>query len=319
MLVSAALFLSASCQKEVNPNDLSNADATVTVTVNLHEGINTKAIADGSTVDKVYFEIWSEGFSKKIDNDEKSITDKKATFDFKLVRGVKYSFVFWACDSDANIYSWTDLDKITINYGDADGASGHAVGNKESRDAFTGILNTDPINGNESFEVTLKRPFAQLNFGTNDMTGTSVGDITLNKTTITVYGLAGIFNATTGLGETTTDVTFVSTAAPDENTLTIDSDDYKYLSMNYLLPLNSHAATPKVEATFNISYKGTETTDVKHTFEAVPIKANYRTNIIGSLFTASGTVTTTLDPVFATPAGQVTVNADGTSTTTPLP
>ena len=319
MLASAALFLSVSCQKEVNPSDLSNADATVTVTVNLPEGINTKAIADGATVDRVYFEIWSDGFVNKIYSADSAIIEKEATFDFKLVRGVVYSFVFWACDRDAEIYTWTDLIEITVNYGDGGGLAGHATGNNESRDAFTGTYTTTAIAGDETFEVTLKRPFAQLNFGTDDMTGTSVGDITLNSVNIKVYGLATTFDATTGLGgSTTTDVTFVSAGVPTETTLTIDSQDYSYLSMNYLLPSNSLSATPKVDATFNITYNTTETENVVHTFAAVPVKANYRTNVVGSLFTAAGKVTTSVAPAFETPAGQVTVKDDGTVVTTPI-
>lgn len=315
MLASAAL-LAVSCQKEVNPEDLSNADATVTVTVNLPDGINTKAIGDGTTVDKVYFEIWSQGFVKKLYKAESSISEMKASFEFQLVRGALYSFVFWACDSDAGIYTWDSLKEITINYGDGAGMGGHAAGNNESRDAFSGTYNTAQIVGDETLAVNLTRPFAQLNFGTDDMAGTSVGDITLNSSTIKVYGLAQKFDATTGLGgEETADVTFNATGVPAE-TLTIDKE-YKYLSMNYLLPSNNSAATPKVDATFNITYQD-ETKDVNHSFAAVPIKANYRTNIIGSLFTASGSVTATIVDDFATPAGQVTVNKDGTNTITPI-
>lgn len=315
VLASAALALAASCQKEVNPYDLSNADTPVTVTVQLPDGINTKAYGDGTTVDKVYFEIWSKGFETKIAELTTSIGDSGATFNFQLVRGAIYSFVFWAVNGANEVYQWSALSNINIEYNklNADSA-GNPAGNQESMDAFYGNYTTEAIKGNESLSVTLKRPFGQLNFGTDDMSASSVGQITVNSTKIQVSGLAKTFDATKGIGGGSQDITFVSNVLPTETHITVGNVSYTYLSMNYLLPSGSTGATPAVKADFNITY-GTETKDVTHEFAAVPIKANYRTNIVGSLFTATGTVTTTIDPAFETPAGQVTVNQNGTNET----
>lgn len=320
LLSALAIFAAVSCEKEVDPCDLSEADAPVIVSVQIPDGIQTKAYGDGLTVDKVYFEIWSEDFGSKIYEAESALSDKSATFDFKLVRGVKYSFVFWAIKEQnrtAEVYSWENLSAITLNYGklNAD-ANGNPAGNSEVLDAFYSFYTTDPIKGGENLNVTLKRPFAQLNIATDDMTGTTVGDITLNSSSITVDGIANVFNATTGLGSDAKIITFVSSAKADGE-LVIDSKTYSTLSMNYLLPSGNESATTKVTAKFNITYNTSETKDVTQKLD-VPIKANYRTNVVGSLFTAAGSVTTSINPAFATPAGQVTVNPDGTTTTTPI-
>ncbi len=65
MLVMAALFISASCQKEVTQFDESKADALVTFSVNLPDELGTKAISDGFTATDLLYEVYYLSFASR--------------------------------------------------------------------------------------------------------------------------------------------------------------------------------------------------------------------------------------------------------------
>lgn len=300
VLAAAALTLSASCQKEVNPYDLGNADTPVTVTVQLPEGINTKAYGDGTQVDKVYYEIWTEGFEKRVYPEtgkaNVELVNNTATIEFVLVRGGVYSFVFWAMDDSAQ-YEWETMKAIDMKYTASD--TGIAEGNIETRDAFYGT-ETITITAGTSANVTLKRPFAQLNFGADDMDTSVAGTLTLTSSSVIVENVATKFDATSGNGSAGSPITFTATGAALTESL---DDTYTRLSTNYILPVGKNEkAVVKVAATFVATDETAKEYSVTHTFEELPIQQNYRTNVTGAIFTAKGSVTTTVSAGFDAPA-----------------
>lgn len=302
VLASAALALAASCQKEVNPYDLSNADTPVTVTVQLPDGINTKAYGDGQTVKKVYYEIWTEGFANKVypetENTYAELTEGSATIEFTLVRGGVYSFVFWAM-ADGAPYTWDDMTAIKLNYASDD--TGTATGNEETRDAFCATENITVTAGVRQ-TVTLKRPFAQLNFGADDMESTTAGTLTLTQSSVQVEKIASVYDATKGEGKETIDINFTATGGALSDALTTGNESYTRLSTNYIIPLGANAkSVVKVSATFTATDKTSTTYNVTHNFTELPIQQNYRTNVTGAIFTAKGSVTTEIDENFAPP------------------
>lgn len=303
VLASAALALAASCQKEVNPYDLSNADTPVTVTVQLPDGINTKAYGDGQTVKKVYYEIWTKGFVNKVypetGDTYAELSEGSATIEFTLVRGGVYSFVFWAM-ADGAPYTWDDMTAIKLNYTSDD--TGTATGNEETRDAFCATVNIT-VTAGVSQTVTLKRPFAQLNFGADDMESTTAGTLTLTQSSVQVEKIASVYDATKGEGKEDININFTATGGALSEALTTgNNESYTRLSTNYIIPVGANAKSlVKVSATFTATDATSTKYHVTHNFTELPIQQNYRTNVTGAIFTAIGSVTTDIEENFDTP------------------
>ena len=303
MLAMAALFLSASCQKEALTHDLDKADAVVTFNVNIPEGIQTKAISDGTTAKNLSYEVWYGEELIEKSYKEIKLVGLKATLEFRVVRGLEYTFVFWA-DSETSPYTWHNLKSINMEYGSANN------GNSEDRDAFFGnikiSLPDDADANNNNYTVTLTRPFAQLNFVSTDYTngmtinGTTISTIELVNSTINLNKVAQTFDASNGETDTVGS-TAQFTANSLVNQTFDDGTKGTWISMNYILPIKgTDTIGVTADFTLNIKTEDNETLSVNPTTlkfnTGVPVKTNFRTNIIGNLFTEGGAITVNVDP-----------------------
>ena len=160
----AAMVLAGSCQQELNP--VTDGDTTVTFSVAAGD-VATKAIADGTNVDALYWEIYGTDVKTAAaplgNGSTKERVDGKFTVTLKLLADQEYNIIFWAQVDGNNHYEWTDLRNISIK--DASDIDA----NDESRAAFFKVYNFTTENGvsiNET--VTLKRPFSQINLGSTD-------------------------------------------------------------------------------------------------------------------------------------------------------
>ena len=270
------LFASASCQQEIIPDGV-NGDAVVSLSVAVPDAV-TKVVGDGTNVDYLYYEIWSDNngaLEKELLASGKERTAAK-TFDLELtlVSDQTYHFLFWAqCGQNNSCYDVTDLTKVKVNYD-------NAAGNDESRAAFF-AYKTIKVEGAVKETIYLKRPFAQLNFGTSTLKSSFMDeDVKVSSSTITVKKPATVFDLVNGVGGTPAANDVVFTAGEfklDPTTLSVSDKDYNYLSMNYFL-VDGETNTVDVDAEFVTDF-GT----VSHEFTFVPVAENYRTNIVGDL------------------------------------
>lgn len=294
-LVSLAV---ASCQKpELGP--VPGGDANVVFTVSTANQA-TKAIADGTNIDVLHWEIYGtdietadgplgEGTIQDADG------NKEFTVELDLVADQEYNIVFWAQVDGQNHYDVTDLRNVAIkDYADE-------KANDETRAAFFAVHNFQTENGvtiNET--VYLYRPFSQINLGATtlktSLNQVNGGNIDVKSTQITVTSIAMSFNTLTGKGEGEKVVTFKHAATPiDAETLKVNDVDYYWLGMNYLIVNgDSDAATVDIEVETNMG-------KVSHTVSNVPIKENYRTNILGNLLTTGATFKVVVDEDFQEP------------------
>ena len=190
----AGVFTAASCQK--NPAlDVTDGDGVVTLTVKMPEILETKAdmsISQAENADILYYEIWNSDWSQQLypkDGELASadVVNKEATIEVSLITDQIYNFIFWAQDKDHDAYDVTDLQNIGIDYSVI-----AADGNQDKYDAYYSVERFD-VKGSIKETVTLYRPFAQLNFGASKMTSL-FGDIVVNRSEITVEGLAPTFS-----------------------------------------------------------------------------------------------------------------------------
>ena len=121
-----------------------------------------------------------------------------------------------------------DAQTLTVDYSDA-------KSNDEARDAFFGNA-TVTVKGAMSENIILKRPFAQLNIGTNDMAEAQTAGLNTEalKSSVKVSGIFSSMNLMTGEVSNSVDVTFGSNAIPEEK-FTVEGNEFDYLALNYLL------------------------------------------------------------------------------------
>ena len=312
--VVLAVLAVAACQKEnlgeVAP-DGREADVTLDL---LAPQIVTKSYGDGTTAKTVYVHVYqqdatggltyiqpaAEGASLKTPSQSLTLNGLKATYSTRLVTGQTYTFVLWA-QADKAPYTYnTDAQTITVDYASA-------KGNDESRDAFYNVLPNVKIEGAYTASVQLSRPFAQLNFGAADYEEAKAAGLTVTDATVTLTHAATSLNLLDGTTAGDETVTFASAALPENANLTAGGKNYKYVAMDYVLVGKS--AKTLSEVTLNLTATGTQSTTPEFTYSNVPLQANYRTNIVGNLFTSPAEVNITVDPAFDAPDYDMVVGA----------
>ena len=218
----------------------------------------------------------------------------QAQLSLQLATGKSYDFVFWAdaYGQDAEQSPYTidyGAKTITVDYATA-------LANDEQRDAFYSVIQGLAVTTSVSKDVTLTRPFAQINVGTEDFSAAAESGLQTAslKTKMTIKNVPTTLNLANGTTSEQTDVTFTSNTIPTES-LVVSGKTYNYLAMNYLL-----VGTDKT--TTNISFEFTDgATTSTRTFSNVPIQRNYRTNIIGSILTQNLDFDIEVDPGFNEP------------------
>lgn len=290
LLVMTAAVIAVSCTKVDNPA-FAGMDAEVAFSISTSE-ISTRAYGDGTSATSLYYGVYTvdeqntftlvEDLSKT--NESVSINGQ-ANINIKLVNGRKYSVVFFAKAASGSVCSvdWSTL-KMTYS---------PTTANQESYDAFYAYVEPFEVTGAIQKNVSLKRPFAQLNIGTSDDYAVSDIAVTISSSNNTLDLKSGEVSYT-GEAEAT-GITYAKNGTPTNETF--PKDGYKYLSMNYILV----GAEPEVaDITMSVN-DGTYTREFKN----VPLRRNYRTNIYGPLFTVNGDFGLDIENGFESPDNEV--------------
>ena len=298
-----------SCQKELL-SPATQEGQEVAVSLDLTTPLmGTKAYADGQSVDVVHVHVYQKDASGNLtyiapaeqENDpetpSKDVTMSSnctATYSTRLVTGQTYTFVFWAEKKDNGHYTYNpETQTVAVSYA-------NATGNDESRDAFYAVLKDVKITGAYSASVTLKRPFAQINFGvtTEDLDAAALAGVTVNGAAVKLTGIENSINLLYGTVSGSDEVTFVNTALPNA-TFTVAGKSYNYVAMDYVLVGNG--AKTLSDVTLTLATTENDIVTPEYTYTSVPLQGNYRTNIVGSLFTSPADINITVNPAFGNP------------------
>ncbi|MBO5406352.1 MAG: hypothetical protein J6A27_02445 [Bacteroidales bacterium] len=329
MLAMAGMLFATSCSQEELPDVPSTDDyVSAKFTIGTTDGIGTRAtIGNGTKADKVACAVYDE-IGTELKNLYKvvNVVDKKATYEVRLAKGQKYRVAFFAYNSTADAYTVTDLKDITVK--DSQNS------NNENRDAFTAYVDVDATVNAIEEDVTLYRPFAQLNLGVDNTEWTDAENagVTVAKSKIVVTNVYNRFsaydNAIVATAEPVT-MTFAMNNIPTED-LEVDVDrdgsigndeKFKYLALNYLLV--GDAGTEKSLTDVEFVWENADASKTNNPtthFKNIPVQRNYRTNIIGKLLTNPATFNIIIDEDFInSPAEDYIVSVwDGESATTPV-
>ena len=298
-LAAAALtLLAVGCNKEQVAEVPDGQMVDVTFTAALPGEMATKAIGDGMTAKNLYVSVYENDAEKtKLELDKTAtFTDLKTQVTFSLVKGKTYNFVFWAQAAEGAPYDVTDLKNIKISYEGAEA-------NDEKRDAFYTTRKELKVNGALTETIKLYRPFAQVNFGTADYDAAVAAGVEPVKSVFTATDVATIFDTFEAEGKEAKDVvTFTESALPGE-TLVTKAGDYKWMTMNYILPMGKQDAKHISNVTAEFIPETGIT--VKASSPQTPVQNNYRTNILGNLLTSQVIFNIEIVPIFNEPDNDI--------------
>ncbi len=290
--IAAAALLVTSCNDEMDNGLKTGDEGTVTFTAQLPSEMGTRAFADGLTAKHLQYAVYEAGQSTplKVFGDETTVVGEaemnnlKQTVSLKLTTGKTYDVIFWADATTDSPYTFNPASQeVSVDYSKVNN-------NSDNCDAFF-KKETITVSGNQSVDVQLTRPFAQVNIGTDDFDAAKASGLEVTQTEVVAKAFATL-NLATGEVADEADRTFTMKAIPTASDGEFPvAGGYKYLSMDYLL-VGADKAT--VDVAFN--YGGPQS----RTFTNVPVQRNYRTNIYGSLLTNTTDFNVVIEPAFAT-------------------
>lgn len=315
MFAAAGMLLATSCSNDELDNVQSGNEATVSFSIGVEGGVQTRAISDGSGAKTLVYAVYdSEGKILQISGADE--TNKQVTKDafqngltdqveMALAKGQKYTVLFWAQNKDCDKYDTEDLKAVKVDY-----TGGN---NDETRDAFY-AAETFEVTGNASINVTLKRPFAQVNVGVTqaDWDAAVASGINVTQSTVAISDVADVIDLSTGKvsqsesfnGKITYDVANI----PDEDEILkadIDNDgtleEYTWLSMSYILVndgSDNGAAKATTGASFTFQPTAGNSIELSKGLDNIPVQRNWRTNILGQILSGNIQFNITIDPVY---------------------
>ena len=291
--MSALMLMATSCADDQTSDLKAGAESTVTFTAQLPSEMGTRAFADGLTAKHLQYAVYEAGQSTplKVFGDETTVVGEaemvnlKKSVTLKLTSGKSYDVIFWADATTDSPYTFNPASQeVSVDYSKVNN-------NSDNCDAFF-KKETITVSGNQSVNVQLTRPFAQVNIGTDDFDAAKASGLEVTQTEVVAKAFATL-NLATGEVSDEADRTFTMKAIPTASDGEFPvAGGYKYLSMDYLL-VGADKAT--VDVAFN--YGGPQS----RTFTNVPVQRNYRTNIYGSLLTNTADFKVVIVPGFNDP------------------
>ena len=288
----AVLFSVTSCsQEDITTSIADGNEVLVTLTTTL-ASVDTRAVyGNGDNVDKLIYNVYDAQNGDLLTNlsgTAPATTPGKFTVQLKMLKGMKYNFVFWAQNKDCEAYTVNEDKTVKVDYT-------KIAANDDKADAFFGYVpNFDPVTAT-STTFKLYRPFAQLNAATTDydvLTDSGVTNLT-STVTLKTYNT---FDISTGdVTDNVVDVTFKE--ATDIPTVAFHKPGYTYLSMNYVLAAKNQNIT-NTHFTFTGKKSGNDVVIAGTSYANIPLQQNFRTNILGALLTKTTDFTVEIVPAF---------------------
>ena len=296
MMTAVAAMLATSCVQDVAEDvQISGAEGVVLFSVEAPELGSRAEIGDGTKASHLEYVVYDAQWSYLTEGTATFNADLKATIELRLVNNKEYNFAFWASVKDNDYYTFDkNAATVTVDY------SGKA--NDENRDAFFGQLTGLVVNGTMNESVKLYRPFAQVNWGTNDVAAAKTAGFDISTTGTVVYEAEAYttLNLKNGAVDGLQAVTFtaadlVSNTGDKEQLETKEHGNYTWLSMNYLL----WTADQGTLTSNKITITDDKNQQVVVSYPNANVRRNWRTNLVGALLTDQTNIVVEILPGFA--------------------
>lgn len=316
----------ASCSND-DLEGIAGGDGNVQVVISLPEELGTRAFEQANFPKTLQYAVYNVTDPSNPTLSLTSSVDLAAgvnstTISLNLLPEKSYALAFFAQAAEVangGVYNFNAEDKtLTVDYS----AMAAAANNQDYYDCFFGVKTTDAISvSNSTFSVQLTRPMAQINWGTNDI-GTT-------QELTNTFGASGQYIESTLKSSTAFNNTInlltgavgnSGNAASEIPAFTIPTGEsypvqgYTYMALQYLLaPADGTTCDLSLEISNQVN--GNTAAAYSNTINVnnVPVRANYRTNLYGSLLSIGSNVTIDIQPGFAGGSDQA-LTWDGTET-----
>ena len=297
-LFAAGMLFATSCSNDELTQVQSGEYAEVSISLGVEEVAGSRAISDGSGADELYYSVFDADGNRitTIQQVHRENVDFPTTETITLAKGQTYQVAFWAQDNDCEAYTVSDDMNVTVNYA--------GINNDETRDAFFKTVKFT-VNGSTALDVELTRPFAQINVGVDaaDWNAAVASGIEIKESNVTIKQAASAINLVTGKVSKPLDVVYTTAAIPNEP-LKANNGTYNWLSMSYILVFDGSETGAEDATLTSLEYKfspkqgkGNPIT-FKDGLNNVPVKRNWRTNILGKILTGDIQFNITIDPIY---------------------
>lgn len=243
--IALTSLIATSCaSEEVAPVD---NDGMTTLTVKLPADMASRAFNSGTQARNLYVAIYEADGDKCLfsnfggttgvngmEVNNFNGTDLTTTIKVSLVKNKTYDIYCWAQSytmGTESPYKWNENDKsISVTY------PSEMTNYDERRDAFYGKLTSFQSGVTANHSITLKRPFAQINVGTNDLQAYKYASGNNDPVFgMTVKGAATSVNLDTDAVRGSADAV-IATATSSTTTFEASVTGLSYLAMGYVLP-----------------------------------------------------------------------------------
>ena len=292
-VVALVGLMATACSTDDAVSDAENY-ATVSFTVAAPE-MATRTLGNGMTARNLSWGVYDAdgNYLPKLSSENAEPVvfpagSLSTTVEIDLVNGKSYHIIFWA-EADGSPYKVDfETKQMTYDYNEQK----PLLANQEKYDAFFASLPIVQVNGPRREPVELKRPFAQLNIATADTKKAADGGLVVDKTQVEVT-TCNTLNLYSGEASGTQKHCFALAELIDSS-IKVGSKEYDLLSMNYLL-VNGEKELVAVE--FSVAQGDSYVREYE--YQSVPLRRNYKTNIIGNLLTSTLDFDITINPIFA--------------------
>ena len=290
-MMALVAMVATSCQQDVDLDQQVNLGETATVSFNLATPqIATKAdFSDGTTATHLQYAVYdANGTILPTFTVTDGVINRSTQVEFQLTTGNTYYVLFWAAAEGAPYNVDLAAKTMVVDYN-------NAVSSDENRDAFYYYDDFTVEAGMAPISAELKRPFAQLNIGTNDLAASATAGYTVTHAKVEVAAYSTL-NLANGEVDGMAVRTFEYAAIPGSSQVfPVNDTEYDYLAMNYLL---MGTTKETVDVKFTYATDATGANAKTRTVGSVPVQRNHRTNLYGQLITSNSEVNVTIKPEY---------------------
>lgn len=246
-------------------------------------GTLTKAAIDGDGsgehADRCRLQVWKDD-SLKYDRTV-AVDGLKATFDDVFLRDADDAmFLFWADNAAGDYYLTDTLTRVRLDR--------PYMGCDDARDAFCRSLTGAELRDLDGAPVMLERPFGQVNVITTDIgslydrlndDSRSMFDCIVPDSVTLQFRMPSTYDVATCEASDTVSVRYDSPLYT--RALSKRPGDLNTISMDYIFASDAEATLKD----FSLVLHGDDIQDISRVFTNVPIRRNWRTNIMGDILT----------------------------------
>ena len=308
--LAASMFFATSCSNDEMAVGNSVNNAQVNFTLGVDGNIATRAAGGEMNADMLVYSLFdAEGKLVSTANAADGMVVVENAFEagaaenvsMALVKGQTYTIAFWAQNSACKAYELAAEDgalKVDVDYNGAN--------NDETRDAFY-AAETFTVEGDADIEVVLKRPFAQINLGVSakDWEAAIASGINITASKVVIKNAATSINlfdgSVSGEAVVTYDYANIpsgSTRAASTKSLVVNDEEYKWLSMSYILTDESKSTLDSDGLQFILATADGGNIILEEGLHNVPVQRNWRTNVVGDVLTGEVNFSVSVDPIY---------------------